>query len=58
MVDCFQVQFLERNIEGFIFDYFIRVICKILTAQIEYYMVAFLELFVISITIDDCRPES
>ena len=56
MADCFQV--LEQNIEGFIFDCFIRAICKILTAQIEYYMVALLELFVISITIDDCRPES
>ena len=57
MVDCL-FNFLERNIEGFIFDCFSRVICKILTAQIEYYMVALLELFVISITIDDCRPES
>ena len=58
MVDCFQVQIFRTKHRGFIFDCFIIVICKILTAQIEYYMVALLELFVISITIDDCRPES
>ena len=58
MVVCFQMQFFRTKQGGFLFDCFIRVICKILTVQIEYYMIALLELFVIFITNDDCPPES